>query len=226
MSDGVGLRVKICGITCLEDALHAEALGAQALGFIFWEPSPRSVSPEDTSGIVAALHPFTVKVGVFVNETVERMNGIAEQCRLDRIQLHGGEPFETLARLNRPAYRAFKLKDEQELAAAEAAPDRAMMLDTYDPALVGGTGRPANWEWARQLGKKRAVILAGGLSPENVAAAVEAARPAAVDATSSLESTPGKKDPARVEAFFNALKAAQTDSQPGSRSDAANTIAI
>lgn len=218
----MSVRVKICGLTRLEDALHAEACGAHALGFIFWEPSPRSVTPEAAAPIIAALHPFTIKVGVFVNEETGRINEIAEHCRLDRIQLHGGEGYETLAALNRPGYRAFKLKDEAALLEAEQAPDRWMMVDGYDPALVGGTGRPANWSWAARLAQGRPVILAGGLSPENVREAIDAVRPAAIDAASSLEAKPGRKDFARVEAFFTALKEDKPSRHGASHDDAAS----
>ena len=218
----MSVRVKICGLTRLEDALHAEACGAHALGFIFWEPSPRSVTPAEAAAIIAALHPFTIKVGVFVNEETGRINEIADHCRLDRIQLHGGEPYEALAALNRPGYRAFKLKDQAALSAAEQAPDRWMMVDTHDPELAGGTGRPANWSWAAQLAKKRPIILAGGLSAENVQAAIDAANPAAIDAASSVEAAPGRKDPARVEAFFTALKQANLSSPSGNPAHAAS----
>ncbi|HKI98140.1 MAG TPA: phosphoribosylanthranilate isomerase [bacterium] len=216
----MSLRVKVCGLTSLEDAKLAEACGAHALGFIFYAPSPRCAEPAEVARIVADLHPYTLKVGVFVGESVERMNELAEQCRLDRIQLHGGEPYETLARLNRPGYRAFKLKDEADLAAAREAPDTTLMLDTYDPALQGGTGRPANWEWARSLGETRRVILAGGLSAENIAAALRTARPAGVDVSSSLEAAPGRKDAHKVEAFFAALRRALTPDETWSASDA------
>ena len=134
----MSVRVKICGLTRLEDALHAEACGAHALGFIFWEHSPRAVTPAAAAAIIAALHPFTVKVGVFVNEETGRINEIAERCRLDRIQLPGGEPYETLAALNRPAYRAFRLTDEAAPSAAVQAPDRWRLVRT--PALDARAG--------------------------------------------------------------------------------------
>ena len=216
----MSLRVKVCGITRLEDAKLAEALGAHAIGFIFYAPSPRCADAATVARIVAELHPYTLKVGVFVGERVERMNELAQHCRLDRIQLHGGEPYEVLAQLGRPGYRALKLKDEADLAAARAAPDATLMLDTFDPGLHGGTGRPFNWEWARALGETRRVILAGGLSAENVAAALRTARPAAVDASSSLEAAPGRKDPRKLEAFFAALREALAGDEPWSASDA------
>ena len=216
----MSLRVKVCGLTRLEDAKLAEACGAHALGFIFYGPSPRCAEPDAVARIVAELHPYTVKVGVFVNESVARMNELARHCRLDRIQLHGGEPHALLAQLERPGYRAFKLKDEADLAAVRAAPDATVLLDTFDPTLHGGTGRPFNWEWARALGAERRVILAGGLSPDNVAQALRIARPAALDVSSSLEAAPGRKDPRKVEAFFAALRAALASPETWSASDA------
>ena len=216
----MSLRVKVCGLTRLEDAKLAEACGAHALGFIFYRPSPRSADPDTVARIAAALHPYTVKVGVFVGESPARMNELARHCRLDRIQLHGGEAYEVLAQLERPGYRAFKLKDEADLAALHAAPDETVLLDTFDPALHGGTGRPFNWEWARTLGERRRVILAGGLSAGNVALALHTARPAALDVSSSLEAAPGRKEPAKVEAFFAALRAALATDEPWSASDA------
>lgn len=212
----MSLRVKVCGLTRLEDALLAEACGAHAVGFIFYAPSPRAVDVDTVARIVPELHPYTVKVGVFVGETPARMNEIADRCRLDRIQLHGDEPFEMLARLDRPAYRAFRLKDEADLAAAREAPERTVMLDTYDPTLPGGTGRPFNWEWARSLGESRAVILAGGLSADNIALALRTARPAGVDVSSALEAAPGRKDADKVRAFFAAVRSALATDPPWS----------
>jgi phosphoribosylanthranilate isomerase len=218
----VSLPVKICGITRLEDARLAESCGAQAVGFIFYRSSPRFVSPQAAARIATELHPYTLKVGVFVGETPARINEIAESCRLDRIQLHGGEPYEVLAALARPGYRALRLESHDDLLVARKAPDRTLLLDTYDPALHGGTGRPANWEWAAELGLTHRVILAGGLSPENVGEAIAAARPSALDASSSLEAAPGRKDAARVEAFFAALRRALS---PSNRENASDAIA-
>lgn len=212
----MSVRVKVCGMTRLEDARLAEALGAHAVGFIFYAPSPRSVTPEQAAAIVRGLHPYTVKVGVFVRESAEHINAIAAACGLDRVQLHGGEPHDLLARLERPGYRALRLKDEADLAAAREAPDTTVLLDTYDPDYYGGTGRPFNWEWARELGRSRRVILAGGISPQNVARALAAARPAAVDVSSSLEAAPGRKDPDKLAAFFRAFRAAAAAEAPDS----------
>jgi phosphoribosylanthranilate isomerase len=125
-----------------------------------------------------------------------------------------------LARLDRPGYRALKLKDEADLAAAHECPDATLMLDSYDPTLAGGTGRPTNWEWARSLAARRRIILAGGISAQNVAQALRTAQPAALDVSSSLESAPGHKDPQRVQAFFDALRRALRETENWSSDDA------
>jgi phosphoribosylanthranilate isomerase len=215
------IPVKICGITRLEDALAAVGCGAQALGFIFWPESPRYVAPEAAARIVAGLPPFVVTVGVFVAAPLEEINAVAERCRLDRIQLHGGEPFELLARLARPGYRVFRPRDAAELAAVEAAPDRTVHLDTYHPELYGGTGHAADWAGARRLAEAlgragRRVILSGGLTPENIAQAVQAVRPHALDVSSGVEAAPGSKDPAKIAALFRALSGAEPNLTPRS----------
>ncbi len=202
----MSVPVKVCGITRLEDARAAIAEGAQALGFNFYAPSPRYLTPEHAAEIISALPPFVVTVGVFVQERVEEMNRIAALCGLDRIQLHGGEEATVAAALVRPAYRAFRLKEPGDLAAVEAAPEGTVLLDTFDPHVFGGTGRPFNWEWARRIAQNRQVILAGGLNPENVAQAVAEAQPAAVDVSSGVEAAPGVKDAARLADFFRALQ--------------------
>ena len=220
----MNVRVKICGITHAGDALLAETCGAHAVGFIFYAPSPRAVTPEDAAAIAAQLHSYTLRVGVFVGESPRRINEIADLCRLDRIQLHGGEPHEMLARLNRPGYRTLKLQTQEDVARVRSQPDGTVMLDTHAEQIHGGTGRAFNWEWARQVGRDHPVILAGGLAPDNIAEAIRMARPMAVDASSSLEAAPGRKDPAKLEAFFRAIAQANaqtgTESQPGSATHA------
>ena len=205
--------VKICGITRREDAQLAVNLGAAALGFIFYRPSPRYVTPERVAELMWELPPFVTTVGVFVDEPVAEMNAIAERCRLDRIQLHGHESPETLAQLIRPGYRAFRLQQPADLDAVAAAPDRTVLLDTYQTDLYGGTGRPFDWSWARRLVERlgeqgRRVILAGGLTPENIGDAIRAARPYAVDVCSGVEARPGKKDPVRMRKLLRAAGAA------------------
>ncbi|MBI3991905.1 MAG: phosphoribosylanthranilate isomerase, partial [Candidatus Lambdaproteobacteria bacterium] len=180
-------RVKVCGITRLDDALLAVELGAAALGFVFYGPSPRKVSPEAAAEIVRALPPFVTTVGVFVQAGTAEMNRIVERCGLDRVQLHGGEPLAQLAELARPGYRAFRPRSEAEVAAMTREPDACVLLDTYSPELFGGTGRRFDWDWARRIGTGRRVILAGGLTPHNVNEAVRAVEPWGLDVSSSVE---------------------------------------
>jgi phosphoribosylanthranilate isomerase len=137
-------------------------------------------------------------------------------CRLDRIQLHGQEPYEMLASLIRPAYRARKLRGAEDLPVILAEPDRTVLLDTFDAELHGGTGRTFDWDWAREAGKHKRVILAGGLNAGNVARAVQAAQPYAVDVSSALEASPGIKDPRKIEAFFRALNGVTSELSPAS----------
>ena len=202
------LPVKVCGITRPEDGLMAWQAGASALGFIFYPPSPRFISPEQAAQVVAELPPEAVKVGVFVGATPEEMNHAVALCRLNWVQLHGGEPAEMIGQLDCPAYRAFRLKEQADVELVAAAPDDLVLLDTFDPDHYGGTGRPFNWEWARKLSAGRQVILAGGLTPENAVRAVEAAQPAGLDVSSGVEASPGIKDAAKVARFFEALREA------------------
>ena len=202
----MSLPVKVCGITRLEDAEAAIACGAQALGFNFHRPSPRYIAPERVREIVAELPPFVVTTGVFVQQSAEEMDRIVALCPLDRIQLHGGEPAEMVGAVSRPAYRAFRLKEEGDLAAVEAAPEDTVLLDTFDLELFGGTGRAFNWEWARRIGETHRVILAGGLTPDNVARALAAAQPAALDVVTGVEAAPGIKDAGKIARFFEAVQ--------------------
>lgn len=205
------IPVKICGITRQEDARLAVELGAAALGFIFYKPSPRYVTPERAAAIVRTLPPYVTTVGVFVQADAAEINAVAERARLDRIQLHGGEPYELLERLTRPAYRAFRLKEPGDVDAVEAAPDADILLDTFMPDQFGGTGRAFDWSWARRLVERlerqgRRVILAGGLTPDNVAHALREVRPHALDVSSGVEAAPGSKDETKLRALFRALE--------------------
>ena len=197
--------VKVCGITRLEDARAALEFGARALGFIFYRPSPRDLSPDRAAALARALPGGVTKVGVFVGERPEEINRIAALCDLQMIQLHGGEPPEILAELERPAYRAFRIEREEDLAVVEAAPDRTVLLDTFEVERVGGTGKTFHWGWARAIAANRRVILAGGLRPENVRQALDEAAPAGLDVSTGVESAPGLKDAAKIAALFRAL---------------------
>ena len=203
------VRVKICGITNLEDALLAAELGADALGFIFYPKSPRQVAPETAREIIAQLPPFVAAVGVFVDQAAAVVQEVAAQVGLDWVQLHGQESPEYCRNLGRKVIKGFRIQDEDSLRLLadyhEAA--QALLLDAYKKGQVGGTGTAFDWRLAREAQPYGRIILAGGLTPENVAQAIAIALPAAVDAASGTEAAPGKKDPAKLRAFFKAIKA-------------------
>ncbi len=202
------VRIKICGITNLEDALLAAELGADALGFIFYPPSPRSIAPDAARAIIAQLPPFVSTVGVFVDENAATVKKLAAQVGLDWLQLHGQETSEYCRTLGRRVIKAFRIQDENSLTglAAYRGAAQALLLDTYKKGLVGGTGETFNWGLAREARKYGPIILAGGLTPANVAQAIAAAQPQAVDVASGVEASPGKKDAERLRAFFAAVK--------------------
>lgn len=198
------VRVKICGITSLEDAALAVRLGAHALGFIF-APSPRRVSPEAVRDMVRGLPPLVQTVGVFVNEDTARIDEIMSLCGLDLAQLHGDEPPDACEALMPRAIKAFRLKDASSLEAIETyrGKVRAVLLDSYLKGKRGGTGRTLDWDFAaRVLHPGIPVILAGGLNPENVRRAVSVVRPFGIDVNSGVEVRPGKKSPALLESLM------------------------
>jgi phosphoribosylanthranilate isomerase len=198
------MRIKICGITNLKDALLAAELGADALGFNFHPTSPRKIEAEAAKDIIAQLPPFVATVGVFVDEAAAVARGLAARVGLDWLQLHGAESPEYCRSLGRRVIKAFRIKDEASLAelAAYRGAAQAFLLDTYRPGQVGGTGETFDWRLAKEARKYGPIILAGGLTPENVARAIEVAQPAAVDVASGVEVAAGKKDPERMKAFF------------------------
>ena len=201
------VRIKICGITNLEDALLAAELGAAALGFIFYPKSPRKVDPETARSIIVQLPPFVAAVGVFVDEDAAVVQDLAAKVGLDWVQLHGQESPEYCRGLGRRVIKGFRIQDEKSLMELESYRDavQALLLDTYKKGQVGGTGEVFDWHLARQAKPYGRIILAGGLTPENVAQAIEVAQPDAVDAASGTEAAPGKKDPAKLRAFFKAV---------------------
>jgi phosphoribosylanthranilate isomerase len=205
------VQIKICGITNLADALLAAELGADALGFIFYPKSPRKVAPETAREIIAQLPPFVASVGVFVDEAAAVVEDLAAKVRLDWVQLHGQESPEYCRSLGRKVIKVFRIKDENSLRllADYQGAAQAMLLDTYKKGQVGGTGEVFDWRLAREAKLYGRIILAGGLTSENVAQAIEVAQPAAVDAASGTEAAPGKKDPAKLRAFFKALGSGQ-----------------
>lgn len=204
------VRVKICGITNLEDALAAVEAGADALGFMFYEASPRNVSPGTVAGIVSQLPPFVAKVGVFVNAPDETVCRNVADCGLDTLQFHGDETPESCRRFAPlKVYKAFRIHGLESLHALAGYQTDAWLLDSFVPGQPGGTGSTFNWDLAVEAKKLgRPVILAGGLTLENVAEAVSKVRPYAVDVSSGVESSPGRKDPARLRDFITAAKGA------------------
>jgi phosphoribosylanthranilate isomerase len=202
------VRIKICGITNLEDALLAADLGANALGFIFYAKSPRSLKPETAREIISQLPPLVLSVGVFVNEEAAVVHELAARVGLDWVQLHGQESPEYCRSLGRRVLKGFRIKDEaslQELPAYRGAV-QALLLDTYKQGRTGGTGEAFDWELAVRAKRYGPIVLAGGLTAENVAHAVATVRPQAVDVASGVEAAPGKKDPEKLRKFFGALR--------------------
>lgn len=197
--------VKVCGLTRAEDAAAACELGAAAVGFVFWPKSPRFVDPYRARAIVRTLPPFVTPVGVFVNQPADYVNGVASLVRLGAVQLHGDEDLEYVARIDRPIIKAVSSGTAD---AANAWPRAALLLvDAYDPERRGGTGVIGDWAAAAGLARSRRVLLAGGLTPGNVADAVSRVQPFGVDVSSGVEAAPGIKDRGRMEAFFRMLRA-------------------
>ncbi len=201
-------RVKICGITNIEDALLAVELGADALGFIFFANSPRYVSPAVVRDIIDLLPPFVTPVAVTVNESIAAVSEIMAVSGCQIAQLHGDEPPEYLERLAWPAIKGISIGTIHDLASvARYKFARAILLDTKVAGQFGGTGTPFDWSVARQAHRfGRPIILAGGLSPENISEAMQVAMPDAIDISSSIEIAPGKKDPARMQLLFDKVR--------------------
>jgi phosphoribosylanthranilate isomerase len=202
------IRIKICGITNLEDALLAAELGADALGFIFYPKSPRKVAPEAARDIIRQLPPLVVSVGVFVDEDAAMVRELAAQIGLDWVQLHGRESPEYCRSLGRRVIKGFRIKDEESLPGLAAYRNvvNAFLLDTYKKGRMGGTGEAFDWHLAREARHYGPIILAGGLTADNVALAIKTAQPQAVDVASGVEATPGKKDPEKLREFFAAMR--------------------
>ena len=197
MPADIKVKIKVCGITNYEDASLAVSLGAHAIGFIFAD-SPRQVEPAKAKAIISDLPPFVKTVGVFVNEDLGIINNIIDFCGLDLVQLHGDESPEICEALMPRVIKAFQLRDESSLDNLKLYKDKvkAFLFDTYSKGKRGGTGKVFNWDLAVK-GKQSdiPVILAGGLSPSNLLAAIETVKPYAIDLNSGIEDRPGKKSP-------------------------------
>lgn len=205
-------RVKICGITSLDDALAAADAGADALGFNFYAQSPRYVTLSKAGGIMKKLPPFVGRVGVFVNPTQAEVERALSSMRLDWLQFHGDEDFDFVSRFPLDmVIKAQRVKDKKNLKALlPFSGSAAFLLDAHSEGSYGGSGKTFRWDIALEAKKKygRPVILAGGLTPANVAEAVRKVKPWAVDTASGVESAPGKKDKEKMRQFIAAAKSA------------------
>lgn len=205
----MSVRVKICGITSVADALTAAEAGADMIGLMFYEGSPRHITIAQAAEISRSLSPFVLKVGVFVNPEEAQVMEAISACGLNLLQFHGDEPSDFCTQFGLMSVKALRVQNAESIAALENYQTDAFLLDAYSKSGLGGTGEKFNWDLAVEARKfNKPIFLAGGLTPENVAAAVAQVRPFAVDVSSGVESTPGKKDAAKVRAFITAAKSA------------------
>lgn len=200
------VKVKICGNTNLDDAMAAVQAGADAVGFVFYAKSPRAVDPKTAAEIISRLPPFVAPVGVFVNEELTVVRRIMEVCNIPLAQLHGDESPQYCAELGRSVIKAIRVRDSRDLERMAAYQVSGFVLDAFVEGNPGGTGVTIDWDLAAQAQMLGPIILAGGLTPDNVLEAVRQVRPYAVDVTSGVEASPGKKDHAKVRAFITNAK--------------------
>ena len=202
-------RVKICGITREQDAEAAVAFGADAIGFVFYEPSPRHVIVERAAAIARQLPPFVTTVALFVNADPESIALVIDRVGVDLLQFHGQECGDYCAQHGRPWIRAVRVKPDTDLLAAQSefSGGRGLLLDAHRPGVPGGTGETFDWERIPAELAPR-IVLAGGLTPENVARAVRRVRPYAVDVSGGVEAGKGIKDPDKIKAFIEEVRSA------------------
>ena len=200
------VRTKICGITNRDDAQCAVENGADALGFIFYPRSPRYVPPEQAGEIIGDLPPFVTPVGVFVNETETRIDAVVKLAGLRAIQLHGDEPPEACLGHSVPVIRALRVGEGFDPASLRQFLVDTFLLDKAKTGMYGGTGETFDWAVARAARRFGRVILSGGLAPDNVAAAIQAVQPYAVDTGSGVEAEPGRKDHRKLAAFLRTVQ--------------------
>lgn len=203
-------RVKICGITNLDEARVAVDAGAEALGFNFYAKSPRCLTVTRAAEISRPLPAFTLRVGVFVNAPEELVVRAIQECGLGMLQFHGEETPEFCTQFGLMSMKAFRIRDAESLKELAKYSTDAYLLDAWAPEIRGGTGEKFNWELAKEAQKLgKPIFLAGGLTPDNVADAVRTVRPFGVDVSSGVESSPGKKDHEKMRAFINAVRSVE-----------------
>jgi len=209
-------RVKICGITNIGDAYWAAESGADALGFIFYSKSQRSITPERAKEIIQKLPGSMGGVGVFVNQEIQAVKEIVSFCGLRLIQLHGDESPQYCAQFPRSSLiKAVSYLAEEEAQRSENYPVKAILVDAHEPGRYGGTGKNSDWVLALKVKKTHPLILAGGLNRENIKRAIETVRPCAVDINSGVETSPGKKDPYKIREITEIIRAIDMDESPG-----------
>jgi phosphoribosylanthranilate isomerase len=204
-------RVKICGITRPEDGVAAAEAGADAIGLVFYPRSPRFVTPDQALDVVRALPPFVTVVGLFVNEQPGMVRAMADAVGLDLLQFHGDEPPDYCRQFNQPYLKALRVRADSDLlvAAQGYREARGLLLDAWHESVPGGSGAVFDWELVPEVLRPHC-ILAGGLDPDNVAAAIRQVRPYAVDVSSGVEAGKGIKDPARIQAFMQGVNSGDT----------------
>jgi phosphoribosylanthranilate isomerase len=207
------MLVKICGITELEDAELAVDCGASAVGFVFWPDSPRFIDPTRAYAIAAKLPPFVTPVGVFVTQPADHVNDVAAFVGLGAVQLHGDESVEYAATVMRPVLKAMTLTGADALI-DRWPPTTMVLLDAHDPVRRGGTGTTIDWAKAAAVAARRRILLAGGLTPDNVADAIDRVRPFGIDVSSGVESSPGVKDRVKLRALFDVVSGADPAQRP------------
>ncbi len=206
------VKVKICGLTRAEDVFFLGGLEIDFAGFVFVPGSPRALDPGPAASLTVLLPQRIKRVGVFADEEPGRIREAIAGCRLDILQFHGEESPDYCGQFGLPYFKAFRMREDFDFSRLDSFRPRAFLLDAFSPGERGGTGRTFNWELAlRARGESRRIILAGGLSPENVAGALSLVQPWGVDVSSGVESAPGIKDRTKIEAFLRAVKNLNND---------------
>jgi phosphoribosylanthranilate isomerase len=205
------MKVKICGITNMEDALLSAELGADALGFIFVKTSPRHIRPSTARKIIQELPPFVIPVGVVADAEHDEILELIDETGICCVQLHGNESPKQLAKFPVPAYKSFCVDKEFNLETLQRYKGSAYLLDTHVEGMLGGTGKTFDWDIAVKAKAYGRIILAGGLTPENIVEAIQKVQPYAVDVNSGVESAPGKKDKNKLEQLFKTIRSLQNE---------------
>ena len=205
------MKIKICGITNMDDALLAAELGADALGFIFVKTSPRHIRPSTVRKIIQELPPFVIPVGVVADAEHDEILELIDETGICCVQLHGNESPKQLVKFPVPVYKSFRVDKKFNLETLQRYKGSAYLLDTHVDGTLGGTGKTFDWDIAVKAKAYGRIILAGGLNPENILEAIQKVQPYAVDVNSGVESAPGKKDRNKLERLFNAIRSLQNE---------------